>query len=73
MPSNAQRVVDKQPFNADLLGIVHCVFPHARVIYLRRDPIDTCLSCFFQPFPPALNFTKDLSDLAHYYREHRTG
>jgi Flp pilus assembly protein TadD len=68
--TNAQRVVDKQPFNADLLGIVHCVFPHARVIYVRRDPIDTCLSCFFQPFPATLNFTQDLSDLAHFYREH---
>jgi len=69
--ANAQRVVDKHPLNTDLLGIVHCVFPYARVLYLRRDPIDTCLSCFFQPFPPALNFTKNLSDLVHYYREHR--
>jgi hypothetical protein len=59
------------PFNSDLLGVVHCVFPQARVIYVRRDPVDTCLSCFFQAFPPALSFTKDLSDLAHFYREHR--
>jgi Flp pilus assembly protein TadD len=68
---NAQRVVDKMPFNSDLVGPVHCVFPHARMVYVQRDPIDTCLSCFFQSFPPALNFTQDLSDLAHYYREHR--
>jgi len=68
---DAQRVVDKMPSNSDFLGVVHCVFPHARMVYVRRDPIDTCLSCFFQSFPPALNFTKDLSDLAHYYREHR--
>jgi Flp pilus assembly protein TadD len=68
--AGAQRVVDKQPFNADFLGFIHYVFPRARLVYVRRDPIDTCLSCFFQPFPPALSFTKDLSDLAHYYREH---
>jgi Sulfotransferase family len=67
---NAQRVVDKRPSNSDFLGIIHCAFPQARFIYLRRDPIDTCLSCFFQSFPPVLTFTKDLGDLAHYYREH---
>ncbi|MGB6605557.1 MAG: sulfotransferase [Steroidobacteraceae bacterium] len=66
----AQRVVDKWPFSSDFLGIVYGVFPRARVIYVRRNAIDACLSCFFQPFPPALNFTKDLGDLAHYYREH---
>jgi len=37
------------------------------VIYMQRDPIDTCLSCYFQPFSLALNFTTELSDLAHYY------
>ena len=68
---DAVRVVDKSPFNSDYLGIIHTVFPNARIIYLQRDPIDTCLSCYFQDFPPALNFTLDLSDLAHFYREHR--
>ncbi len=67
---HAARVVDKSPFNSEHLGIIHSVFPKARVIYLRRDPIDTCLSCFFQDFPPLLNFTLDLSDLAHFYRNH---
>ena len=69
--ADALRVVDKAPFNADYLGLIHAVFPNARIINLQRDPIDTCLSCYFQNFPPALNYTMDLSDLAHYYREHR--
>jgi tetratricopeptide (TPR) repeat protein len=68
--ADALRVVNKQPLNSDCLGIIHSVFPNARMIYLRRDPIDTCLSCYFQQFPPVMNFTMDLSDLAHYYREH---
>jgi tetratricopeptide (TPR) repeat protein len=63
-------IIDKAPFNADLLGLIHCVFPKARIIYMRRDPIDTCLSCYFQQLPAAMNFTMDLSELAHYYREH---
>jgi tetratricopeptide (TPR) repeat protein len=67
----APRVVDKAPVNSDFLGIIYSVFPNARVIYLQRDPIDTCLSCYFQQFAAGLNFTLDLSDLAHYYREHQ--
>lgn len=66
----ALRVVDKAPINADYLGIVHLVFPKARLIYMRRDPIDTCLSCYFQQFSPGMNFAMDLADLAHYYRQH---
>ena len=68
---DAARVIDKMPVNSDYLGVIHSILPNARVIYLRRDPIDTCLSCYFQQFPPSLNFSMDLSDLAHYYREHQ--
>jgi tetratricopeptide (TPR) repeat protein len=69
--STALRVVDKAPLNSDYLGIIHSIFPNARIIYMQRDPIDTCLSCYFQNFSLAHNFTLDLSDLAHYYREHQ--
>jgi hypothetical protein len=37
---------------------------------VRRDPLDTCLSCYFQPFSAALPFAMDLSDLAHYFEQH---
>jgi tetratricopeptide (TPR) repeat protein len=68
---NALRVVDKAPVNSDFLGIIYSVFPNARVIYMQRDPIDTCLSCYFQQFLTSLSFTFDLSNLVHYYGEHR--
>jgi tetratricopeptide (TPR) repeat protein len=68
---DARRIIDKAPINSDYLGIIHSVFPNARFIYMRRDPVDTCLSCYFQKFSIALNFTMDLQDLAHYYKEHR--
>jgi tetratricopeptide (TPR) repeat protein len=69
--ANASRVVDKAPVNSDFLGLIYSVFPNARVIYMQRDPIDTCLSCYFQQFLTGINFAFDLSDLVHYYREHR--
>ncbi len=69
--SAALRIVDKSPENSNYLGLIYSVFPNARVICMQRDPIDTCLSCYFQRFATALNFTLDLSDLAHYYGEYR--
>ena len=68
---NASRIVNKAPANSDYLGLIYSVFPNARVIYMQRDPIDTCLSCYFQQFLVGINFTFDLSDLVHYYREHQ--
>jgi hypothetical protein len=68
---DALRVVDKTNFNCDYLGLLHSVFPKARIIYVRRDPIDTCLSCYFQNFSAGLSFTMDLSALADYYRVHQ--
>lgn len=68
--AEAPRVVDKATFNSNHLGLIHTALPRARIVYVRRDPIDTCLSCYFQDFANAANFTMALSDLAHYYREH---
>jgi tetratricopeptide (TPR) repeat protein len=69
--NDATRVVDKAPGNCEYLGLIHSVFPNARVIYLQRDPIDTCLSCYFQQFSPRINFAMDLGDLVDYYRGHQ--
>jgi tetratricopeptide (TPR) repeat protein len=71
LSAGASRVVDKAPNNSDFLGLIYSVFPNAHVIYMQRDPIDTCLSCYFQQFLTGMNFTLDLSDLVHYYREHQ--
>jgi hypothetical protein len=68
---DATRIVDKAPGNCDYRGLIHCVFPNACVICLRRDPIDTCLSCCFQQFSPRMNFTANLADLADYCRGHQ--
>ncbi len=67
--ADALRVVDKTPINATYLGIIHTTFPKARIIFMRRDPIDTCLSCYFQQFLPTMNWSTDLGDLAHYYHQ----
>ena len=67
---DALRVVDKAPVNSEYLGFIYSVVPGIRIIYVRRNPIDACLSCYFQYLSPALSYTMDLADLAHYYRQH---
>jgi tetratricopeptide (TPR) repeat protein len=66
----AARVVDKAPFNFLHLGVIATLFPKARIIHCRRDPVDTCLSCYFQNFGEPLGFSLDLRHLGLYYREY---
>jgi hypothetical protein len=68
---DARRVVDKLPSNFENLGLIHAALPGARVIHLERDPLDTCLSIYFQGFSTAHAYATDLGDLAHYYGEYR--
>lgn len=44
--------VDKFTMNVVDLGLINCVFPDAKVIFVNRDPRDVCLSCFMQLMVP---------------------
>ena len=67
----ATRVTDKRPANFALLGLLHVLFPHAVIIHCRRDPLDTCVSCFFTQFQPGQEYAYDLTELGEYYREYQ--
>jgi tetratricopeptide (TPR) repeat protein len=67
---DALRVVDKTPGNFRCIGLIHAALPDARIIHMRRNPIDTCLSIYFQDFHMAHSYANDLEDLAHYYRQY---
>jgi hypothetical protein len=70
LSSTALRVVDKMPANFMNLGSIHAAFPNARIIHMRRHPIDTCLSIYFQYFSSTHPYANDLENLAHYYGEY---
>ncbi len=67
-PSNAEKIVDKFPHNLQFLWCIALLFPKAPVIYCRRDPRDTCLSCFVTNFSSGHGYKKDLFTLGSYYR-----
>jgi tetratricopeptide (TPR) repeat protein len=66
----ALRVVDKMPANFLHLGLIHAVFPRARIIHMQRDPLDTCLSLYFQNFFHLHPWASDLGDLVQYYQQY---
>jgi tetratricopeptide (TPR) repeat protein len=66
----ALRVIDKMPDNFRHLGLIHAALPEARVIHMRRHPIDTCLSIYFQDLKVTLDYAGDRGDLAHFYGEY---
>jgi tetratricopeptide (TPR) repeat protein len=68
---DAQRAIDHMPGNFVRLGMIHAALPEARIIHMRRDPIDTCLSIYSQDSDGVLSFASELDDLAHYYRQYR--
>ena len=65
------RVIDKYPTNFLSLGLIQAALPGARIIHMQRDPLDTCLSIYFQHFEAANTYANDLEDLGHYYGEYR--
>ncbi len=67
----AARITDKLPLNFLHLGLISLLLPGARVIDCRRDPRDTCLSCFMAMFEAGNDFAYDLNDTAHFYGQYR--
>ena len=56
--------IDKYPYNFLYLGFIAKAFPQARIIYLRRNPMDACFAMYKQSF---FKFAYSLGDLGRYY------
>lgn len=67
----ARRVVDKMPHNFLLIGLIHWLFPKARIIHCRRHPVDTALSIYFTLFDRRHNFAYDRGDIVFYTEQYR--
>lgn len=68
--AGARFVTDKQPSNIFSVGLAAQLFPDARFIHIRRNPVETGFSIHRHHFTQAWPFTADLVDIAHYYVEH---
>ncbi len=65
-----RRFVDKNPFNFFLAGLINRALPNAKIICLRREAIDLCLSNYrlmFGQHSAFHDYAYDLRDIARYY------
>lgn len=70
LSADEKRVVDKLPGNFMHLGLIELLFPGARIIHCMRNPIDTCLSTYFQDFSTPHPYAYEQSNLGEYYNDY---
>jgi tetratricopeptide (TPR) repeat protein len=68
---HTRHFVDKTPLNFFNIGFIHLALPDAKIICLRRHPLDACLSNYRQLFAltdsPYYHYSYDLLDTGRYY------
>jgi tetratricopeptide (TPR) repeat protein len=62
------RFIDKMPNNFRHIGLIHLMFPNARIIDARREPMACCLGNLKQLFAQGQEFAYSIDDIARYYR-----
>jgi tetratricopeptide (TPR) repeat protein len=67
---DATRVTDKLLTNFFFVGLIQLLFPKAKIIHTRRNPVDTCLSAFTKLFKDDMPHSYDFGELGHYYRKY---
>lgn len=69
LPQNTQktRLLDKTPNHFLYLGIIVAALPGARIVHVRRKPMDACYAMYKTLFRMAYPFSYDLDDLARYW------
>jgi len=68
--AGAPRFIDKMPNNFRHIGLIQLILPNAKIIDARREPMACCFSNFQQLFAEGQEFSYDLTDLGHYYRDY---
>jgi hypothetical protein len=69
-PRKPDGVINKMPDNYRFLGVIKCALPDARIIHCVRDPVDVCLSNFFQNFGFDHPWTRRLETCAAQMKFH---
>lgn len=64
---SARHITDKMPGNFPWLPLIALAMPGAKIIHMRRHPLDTCLSCLRTRFAEGQKWSYDLGELGRYY------
>jgi tetratricopeptide (TPR) repeat protein len=66
---DSELITDKRPDNFLYIAIIKRIFPKSIIIHTVRNPLDNCLSVYFNRLSKELNYATNLEDIAHYYKE----
>jgi len=64
-------MTDKRPDNFLHIGLVKTLFPDAKIVHTRRNPLDNILSLYFLHLDPGMAYALDLEDAAHWYAQYQ--
>ena len=70
LPPHEGLLTDKRPDNFLHIGLIKTLFPRAKIIHTRRDPLDNLLSVYFLHLDPGMAYALDLGDLAHWHGQY---
>lgn len=63
--------IDKLPLNSLYVGLIHLALPNAKIIHVKRHPMDTCYAIYKQLFTSGYPFSYDLNELGQYFIAHQ--
>ncbi|MEO8986475.1 MAG: sulfotransferase [Rhodanobacter sp.] len=61
--------VDKLPNNWIYIGAIRAMLPSAHIVVCRRDPLETCFSCYRQRMDNSNGYTRTFADLASFWHD----
>lgn len=68
-PTN-DRIIDKMPGNILLCGAIRASLKRAKIIWIRRDPLDACVSCYLARFGAGHHYAYRLDWLGRAWRDY---
>lgn len=71
MSDSAERVTDKMLTNFLFAGLINVLFPNAKIIHTKRNPVASCLSTFTKLFKDDMPHSYDLGELGRYHRKYQ--
>ena len=63
----AEHIIEKLPLNSLYVGAIHRALPEAKILLVRRSPLDSCFAMYRTLFAAGYPFSYDLEELGRYY------
>lgn len=63
-------LTDKYPGNWKFVGLIHCMLPNAKIIDVRRNPMDCCFANYFRYYGTSVDHSYSQFGMARYYADY---